>query len=69
LDAVVLLIQYYCQGDFEEVYGAEDIDNNEPQAGKFDAILTCFFIDTVGLMPLLLVERHAYAFISGEKRD
>ncbi|KAI6100907.1 N2227-domain-containing protein [Pisolithus croceorrhizus] len=33
-------------GDFEEIYGAEDTDENEPQAGKWDAILTCFFIDT-----------------------
>ena len=34
-------------GDFEEVYGSGDIDEDEPQAGQFDAILTCFFIDTV----------------------
>ncbi|KAI5996047.1 N2227-domain-containing protein [Pisolithus marmoratus] len=33
-------------GDFEEIYGAENTDENEPQAGKWDAILTCFFIDT-----------------------
>ncbi|KAI6020445.1 hypothetical protein PISMIDRAFT_498583 [Pisolithus microcarpus 441] len=33
-------------GDFEEIYGAEYTDENEPQAGKWDAILTCFFIDT-----------------------
>ncbi|KAI0342396.1 N2227-domain-containing protein [Trametopsis cervina] len=34
-------------GDFEEIYGGEeDEDPEEPQAGLFDAILTCFFIDT-----------------------
>ena len=34
-------------GDFEEIYGAEHTDEDEPQAGKWDAVLTCFFIDTV----------------------
>ncbi|KIM53992.1 hypothetical protein SCLCIDRAFT_137704 [Scleroderma citrinum Foug A] len=33
-------------GDFEEIYGAEHTDEDEPQAGKWDAVLTCFFIDT-----------------------
>jgi carnosine N-methyltransferase len=33
-------------GDFEEVYGGNP-DLQEPQAGLWDAILTCFFIDTV----------------------
>ncbi|KAF8879826.1 N2227-like protein-domain-containing protein [Infundibulicybe gibba] len=32
-------------GDFEEIYGT-DADPDEPQAGQWDAILTCFFIDT-----------------------
>ncbi|KAF9462245.1 N2227-like protein [Collybia nuda] len=32
-------------GDFEEIYGTET-DPREPQSGKWDAILTCFFIDT-----------------------
>ncbi|KAJ7176344.1 N2227-domain-containing protein [Mycena crocata] len=32
-------------GDFEEIYGAE-ASPGEPQAGQWDAILTCFFIDT-----------------------
>ncbi|KAF9078658.1 N2227-like protein [Rhodocollybia butyracea] len=32
-------------GDFEEIYNGES-DPNEPQAGLWDAILTCFFIDT-----------------------
>ncbi|KAJ7028313.1 N2227-domain-containing protein [Mycena alexandri] len=30
-------------GDFEEIFGTE---GNEPQAGQWDAVLTCFFIDT-----------------------
>jgi carnosine N-methyltransferase len=29
-----------CAGDFVEVYGAPD------QAGQWDAVATCFFIDT-----------------------
>ncbi|PCH37437.1 N2227-domain-containing protein [Wolfiporia cocos MD-104 SS10] len=32
-------------GDFEEIYGAEN-NEDEPQAGTWDAIMTCFFIDT-----------------------
>ncbi|KAJ3891403.1 N2227-domain-containing protein [Lentinula edodes] len=32
-------------GDFEEIYGGES-DPNEPQAGLWDAVMTCFFIDT-----------------------
>ncbi|KAJ6462279.1 N2227-like protein-domain-containing protein [Mycena vitilis] len=32
-------------GDFEEIYGAES-DPSEPQSGQWDAVLTCFFIDT-----------------------
>ncbi|KAF8625858.1 hypothetical protein AX17_006754 [Amanita inopinata Kibby_2008] len=32
-------------GDFEEVYGT-DANPEEPHAGQWDAILTCFFIDT-----------------------
>ncbi|EMD36969.1 hypothetical protein CERSUDRAFT_106004 [Gelatoporia subvermispora B] len=32
-------------GDFEEIYGADD-NEGEPEAGKWDAIMTCFFIDT-----------------------
>jgi carnosine N-methyltransferase len=34
-------------GDFEEIYGAEEQNENLPQSGFWDAILTCFFIDTV----------------------
>jgi carnosine N-methyltransferase len=36
-------------GDFEEIYGAEEGNGSgqEPQSGQWDAILTCFFIDTV----------------------
>ncbi|KAA1475264.1 N2227-domain-containing protein [Dentipellis sp. KUC8613] len=34
-------------GDFEEIYGMQDETTaDEPQAGQWDAILTCFFIDT-----------------------
>ncbi|TFY80859.1 hypothetical protein EWM64_g3160 [Hericium alpestre] len=34
-------------GDFEEIYGMQDeSDANEPHSGQWDAILTCFFIDT-----------------------
>ncbi|KAJ8517718.1 hypothetical protein ONZ45_g5124 [Pleurotus djamor] len=32
-------------GDFEEIYG-EDTDEDGPSAGQWDAVLTCFFIDT-----------------------
>jgi len=37
----------FLAGDFEEIYGEEQHDPSEPQAGHWDAILTCFFIDTV----------------------
>ncbi|KAI0705395.1 N2227-domain-containing protein [Earliella scabrosa] len=33
-------------GDFEEIYGGEDANADEPSAGQWDAVLTCFFIDT-----------------------
>ncbi|KAG2340538.1 N2227-domain-containing protein [Suillus weaverae] len=34
-------------GDFEEIYGTEYKEGDfEPQAGQWDAVLTCFFIDT-----------------------
>lgn len=32
-------------GDFEEVYGG-DADESEPHHGQWDAVLTCFFLDT-----------------------
>ncbi|KAJ7352117.1 N2227-domain-containing protein [Mycena albidolilacea] len=32
-------------GDFEEIYGTQN-DASEPQSGQWDAVLTCFFIDT-----------------------
>jgi len=38
-------------GDFEEVYGSES-HPDEPHAGQWDAIMTCFFIDTVSKFPL-----------------
>ena len=37
-------------GDFEEIYGG-DAHNGESHAGQWDAVLTCFFIDTVRLPP------------------
>lgn len=37
-------------GDFEEIYGAEyEVDSLEPQSGQWDAVMTCFFIDTVSV--------------------
>ncbi|KAK0460511.1 N2227-like protein-domain-containing protein [Desarmillaria tabescens] len=33
-------------GDFEEIYGNEDDGGEEPHSGQWNAILTCFFIDT-----------------------
>ncbi|KAH6903305.1 N2227-like protein-domain-containing protein [Coprinopsis sp. MPI-PUGE-AT-0042] len=32
-------------GDFEEIYGGEP-DPDEPQSGHWDAVVTCFFMDT-----------------------
>ncbi|TFK28276.1 N2227-domain-containing protein [Coprinopsis marcescibilis] len=32
-------------GDFEEIYGTKS-DPDEPQSGQWNAILTCFFLDT-----------------------
>lgn len=34
-------------GDFEEVYGKDEWDEDDPASGQWDAIVTCFFIDTV----------------------
>lgn len=36
-------------GDFEEVYGVDgnEEQGSEPQSGKWNAVLTCFFLDTV----------------------
>ncbi|KAK0447258.1 N2227-like protein-domain-containing protein [Armillaria borealis] len=33
-------------GDFEEIYGSEVDEGEEPHSGQWNAILTCFFIDT-----------------------
>ncbi|KAG2069399.1 N2227-domain-containing protein [Suillus decipiens] len=34
-------------GDFEEIYGTEGKEDDfEPQSGQWDAVMTCFFIDT-----------------------
>lgn|SRR6266850_3368012 len=55
-------------GDFEEVYGQQDgePDANEPSAGQWDAILTCFFIDTVNAL-LFLHERSLTIVHAGKK--
>ena len=49
-------------GDFEEIYGISDEDalkdeTKEPQEGRWHAVVTCFFIDTVSVYSkaLLLV--------------
>lgn len=42
----MLLLTVRNSGDFEEIYGGES-DPDEPQAGEWDAVMTCFFIDTV----------------------
>lgn len=45
-----LLICFVIIGDFEEIYGVPDEEEGaeeEPHAGEWDAIMTCFFIDTV----------------------
>lgn len=41
------LILTFLTGDFEDIYGPDEYDGDEPQAGLWDAIVTCFFIDTV----------------------
>ncbi|SRR5258708_1639431 len=42
-------------GDFEEVYGWQDgdADPDEPSAGLWDAVLTCFFIDIVNYLRII----------------
>lgn len=42
----------YSSGDFEDIYGVEGYPD-EPQYGLWNAILTCFFIDTVRHTPKL----------------
>ena len=41
-------------GDFEDIYGQQggEADPDEPSAGLWDAVLTCFFIDTVTICTL-----------------
>ena len=41
-------------GDFEDIYGQQsaEADPDEPSAGLWDAVLTCFFIDTVTICSL-----------------
>ncbi|KAH9911822.1 N2227-domain-containing protein [Epithele typhae] len=33
-------------GDFEEIYGKKSPGSDEPEEGHWDAVMTCFFIDT-----------------------
>jgi carnosine N-methyltransferase len=40
-------------GDFEEIYGAQE-DPEKDDTEQWDAVLTCFFIDTVSLVGTLL---------------
>jgi hypothetical protein len=58
-------------GDFEDVYGQQggEADPDEPSAGLWDAVLTCFFIDTVTICSLsCTVERTSLMLLyAGEK--
>lgn len=58
-------------GDFEEVYGQQDgePDADEPSAGQWDAILTCFFIDTVNAAFSFLRERSLTIVHAGKKHS
>lgn len=47
-------------GDFEEVYGSPGEDNEH--IGQWDAIVTCFFIDTVGPSLHLPIVVHLYSY-------
>lgn len=55
-------------GDFEEIYGAQENDprGHESQVGKWDAILTCFFIDTVKQHALLFTW-NLISLVKGQK--
>jgi carnosine N-methyltransferase len=54
-------------GDFEEIYGTQN-DANEPQSGQWDAVLTCFFIDTVLLFcPTLFSFRNTHPRLTQAK--
>ncbi|KAG7445355.1 N2227-domain-containing protein [Guyanagaster necrorhizus] len=41
-------------GDFEEIYGSEDDGGEEPHSGQWNAILTCFFIDTYAMLAIVV---------------
>jgi len=47
-------------GDFEEIYGCPDEGNEH--IGQWDAIVTCFFIDTVSPPPRLSITIHLYSY-------
>jgi len=54
-------------GDFEEIYGSPDEDNEH--IGQWDAIVTCFFIDTVGLYPHLPIVVHLYSYTIDQAKN
>lgn len=53
-------------GDFEEIYGPDEYDEGEPQAGLWDAILTCFFIDTVRIVFSAYFHLHSECYTGQE---
>ena len=50
----------WASGDFEEIYGSPDESNEH--IGQWDAIVTCFFIDTVSPSPRLSIVIHLYSY-------
>lgn len=45
-----MMIVILLTGDFEEIYGETEeleLEDGAPSAGHWDAVVTCFFIDTV----------------------
>ena len=52
-------------GDFEEIYGGPDEDNKH--INQWDAIVTCFFIDTVCRSPRSYLSRFIYDLIEQAK--
>lgn len=54
-------------GDFEEIYGGPDEDNEH--IGQWDAIVTCFFIDTVSPSPHSFIVVHLYSYSTGQAKN
>ena len=56
-------------GDFEEVYGAKEGNpqGHEVQDGKWDAVVTCFFIDTVRSLALIEALDMSTSYTQGKK--